>query len=177
MLFRSEQIVILNDIFDIIKFINPTAIKILLSEDSMIEKYIFVREKARICEPLVETRHHLYYAWIFYGFRMLPSDYPSYDSSGNNSINNTTRWVSKLMKTSEFYNNYQHFYISGTTTTTSEEYFMYETPSTRMYNWQWSSNPSDFQPENGVYQCTRAANFSSLGDTGNCTYFPYLYYL
>ena len=66
------------------------------------------------------------------------------------------------MKTSEFYNDYQHFYISGTTTTTSEEYFVYETPPTRMYNWQWSSNPSDFQPENGVYQCTRAANFSSL---------------
>ena len=80
-------------------------------------------KKARICEPWVETRHHLYYAWIFYGFRMLPSDYPSYDSSGNNNINNTTRWVSKLMKTSEFYNDNQHFYISGTTTTTSEEYF------------------------------------------------------
>ena len=84
---------------------------------------------------------------------MLPSDYRSYDSSGNNSINNTTRWVSKLMKTSEFYNDYQHFYISGTTTTTSEECFMYEIPPTHMYNWQWSSNPSDFQPENGVYQC------------------------
>ena len=77
-----EQIVILNDIFDIIKFINPTAITILLSEDSMIEKYIFIREKARLCKPWIETRHHLYYACIFYGFRMLPSDYPSYDSSG-----------------------------------------------------------------------------------------------
>ena len=58
----EEQIVILNDIFDIIKFLNPMAIKILSSEDSTIEKYIFIREKARTCEPWVETRHHLYYA-------------------------------------------------------------------------------------------------------------------
>ena len=99
------------------------AIKILLSEDSMIEKYIFICEKARICEPWVEARHHLYYAWIFYSSCMLPSDYPRYDSSGNNSINNTTRWVSKVMKTSEFYKNYQHFYISETTAKTKRGTF------------------------------------------------------
>ena len=105
------------------------------------------------------------YVNIFFRFKsFLKENSISRDmvSTGNNSINNTTRWVSKLMKTSEFYKDYQHFYISGTTTTTSEEYFMYKTPPTRMYNWQWGPNPSDFQPENGVYQCTRAANFSSL---------------
>ena len=64
----DEQIVTVNDIFDIIKFIIHTAIKMLLSEDSTIEKCIFIREKVRLCEPWVETRHHLYYAWIFYGF-------------------------------------------------------------------------------------------------------------
>ena len=44
----DEQIVISNDLFDISKFINPTAIKILLSDESTIEKYIFIREKAKI---------------------------------------------------------------------------------------------------------------------------------
>ena len=57
----DEQNVMLNDIFDIIKFINPPTIKMLLLADSTVQKYIFIREKARIYEPWVETRHHLYF--------------------------------------------------------------------------------------------------------------------
>ena len=61
----DEQDVMPNDIFDFIKFINPPAIKILLSADSTVQKYIFIQEKARICEPWVETRHHLYVEGIW----------------------------------------------------------------------------------------------------------------
>ena len=102
----------LNDIFDIIKFINPPAIKTLLLVDSTVQKYIFIQEKAKICEPWVETRHHLYYIWIFYGFRLLPSKYPSYNSSGHDDVVNATTCVSKLMLMYNFYDNYDHFYVS-----------------------------------------------------------------
>ena len=157
----DEQIVLLNDIFDIIKFINPPAIKMLLSVDSTVQKYMFIREKATICEPWVETRHHLYYIWIFYGFRPLPSGYPSYDPSGQNDIVNATRWVSKLMMTHDFYDNYDHFYVSRMKKG-ERKYFIYDTPPTRTHNWQRGENPSEFQDENGVYQGVRAADFSEL---------------
>ena len=41
----DEQIVMLNDVFDIIKFTNPTAIKILLSDESTIENtFLYVKK-------------------------------------------------------------------------------------------------------------------------------------
>ena len=43
-----------------------------------------------------------------------------------------------------------------------KNYLMYDTPPTRTYNWQCGLNPKYFQPENGVYQGIRAADFSKL---------------
>ena len=133
----------------------------LLSADSTVQKYIFIREKARICEPWVETRHHLYYIWIFYGFQPLPSRYPSYDSFGHDDVINATRWVSKLMRAHDFYGNYNHFYVSRMKKG-ERKYFIYDKPPTHTHNWQRGENPSEFQDENGVYQGVRVANFSHL---------------
>ena len=65
------------------------------------------------------------------------------------------------MMTHDFYNNYDHFYVSRMKKG-ERKYFIYNTPTTRTHNWQRGENPIEFQDENGVYQGIRAANFSEL---------------
>ena len=58
---NDEEIVMLDDIFGIVTFIHPRAVQNLLKNPAMLRKFIFIREKAKIRSPWVETRHHLLY--------------------------------------------------------------------------------------------------------------------
>ena len=83
---NAMDIVILDDIFDIITFIHPSAVQFLLNNDTMLQKYMFIKEKASKRRFWVESRHHLFYIWHFFGYRALPEEYPSYDSTGMNDF-------------------------------------------------------------------------------------------
>ncbi len=139
----DEQVVMISDIFDIIKFIHHTAINMLLNDATMLQKHMCIIEKADLCKHWILTRHHLFYIWLFYGFRTLPTLYPSYDPSGNNKIANLTRWVSKTMKMEAFFNEYRHYYINEIPHHKSG-YYLYKTPPTHEENWYWAADPSNF---------------------------------
>ena len=158
---NDEEIVMMNDLFEIVTFIHPPAIRMLLSNTSMLQKFNDIKEKARIKSSWVETRHHLYYLWYFYGFQTLPNSYPSYDSTKNNLLSNTTRWISKLMTLDQFFNEYQHFYLIEEENE-ENQYFLYESPPTYEYNWQWEADPREFNKKTKLYNGVRAANLSRI---------------
>ena len=71
---NDKDIVMLDGIFGIETFLQPQAVQILLSDGLMLQKYMFIKETAMKMRFWVETRHHLYYIWHFFGFRTLPND-------------------------------------------------------------------------------------------------------
>ena len=85
--------------------------KKLLRTPLTLRKFIFIREKAKMRSSWVETRHQFYYIWHFFGFWTLLQCYPSYDSTGNKNILETTRWISYLMTIESFFDDYQQFYL------------------------------------------------------------------
>ena len=90
---------------------------------------------------------------MLFGWRELPTDFPSYDPSKNNSIINYAKWISNLTPCKDFFKNYKHYYI-----TEMEgygfEYYSYESPPTHEENTRWLANPEAFYPHfdllNGV---------------------------
>ena len=158
---NDEEIVMLDDLFEIVTFVHPPAVQFLLNNPPMLRKFIFIREKAKMKSLWVDTRHHLYYIWHFFGFRILPNSYPSYDSNKTNSIFNTTRWISKLMTLFDFFNEYQHFYLVDEKKE-ENQYLLYESPPTYTCNWQWEADPDKFYEETKIYNGVRAANLSTI---------------
>ena len=65
------------------------------------------------------------------------------------------------MKTSDFYEKYDHFYVLRMKKG-EEKYFIYNTPPNHIHNLKICKNPSKFQDENDVYQGVKAAAFSTL---------------
>ena len=158
---NDMDIVLLDDIFDIITFIHPPAVQLLLNNDKMLRKYMFIKEKASKSKFWVESRHHLYYIWHFFGYRTLPAEYPSYDSTGMNDFHRATRWISNTISLDDFFNKYQHFYLTNHQDDEGQ-YLFYESPPTYDRNWQWEADPHNFQEETKLYNGIRAADLSEL---------------
>ena len=94
----------LNDLFPIIKFINPEGIRLFLKKNEFNHKTIFIQRKAQNARHWVLTRHKAYYAWIIFGWRTLTHTIPSYNSSENPDFPIPSRWVPKIMSYQEFVN-------------------------------------------------------------------------
>ena len=109
--------------------------KKLLRTPLTLRKFIFIREKAKMRSSWVETRHHLYYIWHFFCFQILLNIYPSYDSTGNNNILESTRWISHLMTMESFFDEYAHFYLIKQEENEAQ-YLLHKSPPTYAYNWQ-----------------------------------------
>ena len=88
----------LDDIFDIVTFIHPSAVQLLLNNSTMLQKYMFIKEKASKRSFWVKSRHHLFYIWHFFGYKALPEEYPSYDSTEMNDFHRVTRWKRNIAK-------------------------------------------------------------------------------
>ena len=58
---NDKDIVMLDDIFRIVTFLHPPAVRILLSDSTMLQKCMFIKEKATKMKFWVKTRHPLYY--------------------------------------------------------------------------------------------------------------------
>ena len=58
---KDIDFVTLHDIFEIVSFIHPCAVQILLHNSMVLRKYTFIKEKATNERPWAETRHSLIY--------------------------------------------------------------------------------------------------------------------
>ena len=54
-------------------------------------------ESAHDIHYFVTTRHEFYYEWIYFGWLMLPNNYPLYKNKDNNDTDSITMWVHKAM--------------------------------------------------------------------------------
>ena len=153
---NDKEIVKLFDLFDIIKFINPKAIRTLLEDKILLQKYTTIYGKAMQVQHYVTTRHQSFYLWMFYGWRELPNDYPAYDSSGTNSIHNATKWISNLTSCEDFFKNYKHYYINELEGY-GFDYYSYESPPTLDENTRWLASPNNFYPKFDLLNGVRSA--------------------
>ena len=77
------EVVKLHDIYEIVYFINPEGICVILENDdtNSLENYIYQRF-LKIKDWTI-TRHYSYYSWIIYGWKQIPSHFPSFNSSSD----------------------------------------------------------------------------------------------
>ena len=101
---NDEDYVKLDDLFQIIKFINPEGIRLFLKKNEFHRKTIFIKRKAKNARHWVLSRHKAYYAWIIFGWRVLPHSTPSYNSSENPDFPIPSRWVPKSLSYQDFIN-------------------------------------------------------------------------
>ena len=52
---NDEEIILMDDIFEMVTFIHPSAVRSLLNNPPMLQKYIFIHKKAQIQSPWMET--------------------------------------------------------------------------------------------------------------------------
>ena len=149
----------LDDIFDIVTFIHPSAVQLLLNNGTMLQKYMFIKEKSieekvlgRIKAPLVL---HLALLWIQSPSGRIPK------LCGMNDFHRATQWISNTMSLDDFFNKYQHFYLTNQENNNSQ-YLFYESPPTYDRNWQWEADPHNFQAETKLYNGIRATDLSEL---------------
>ena len=98
----TEECVWLDDLFDIITFIHPEAIKMILNDQEL--KEIYVQNKTKSCKEKhwITTRNDLFYAWKLFGWRQLHKDLPFYSQTDQNDISGLTKWIHKAITPREF---------------------------------------------------------------------------
>ena len=73
------EIVKLQDIYEIVYFINLEGIHVILDKMKQINvKYIY--QSFLKVKDWVNTRHYSYYSWIIYGWKEIPLEFPSFNS-------------------------------------------------------------------------------------------------
>ena len=78
-----------------------------------------------------------------------------------NDFHRVTRWISNNMSLDDFFNKYQHFYLTNQQNNNGQ-YLFYESPPMYNQNWQWEADPHNFQEETKLYNGIRAADLSEL---------------
>ena len=104
----DPEIVKLQDIYDIVYFINPNGICTLLntSDTHIIVNYVYQRFIK--VKNWVPTRHFSYYVWLIYEWRELPHHFLCYNSGYYNDEMILSRWVPKFLSYDDF-KNYDHY--------------------------------------------------------------------
>ena len=74
---NDQDFVKLDNLFEIIKFINPGGIQRFLKNCGFYDKTIFVEKRAKVIEHWVLPHHKSYYTWIIFGWRTLENSTPS----------------------------------------------------------------------------------------------------
>ena len=106
----DSEIVKLQDIYDIVYFINPDGIRTLLNTPDTHAIINYVYQRYIKVKNWVSTRHYSYYVWLLYGWRELPHHFPCYNSGYFNDEMILTKWVPKFISYEEFMN-YDHYTI------------------------------------------------------------------
>ena len=72
----------LNDVKEIIWFINPIGMQYLVQTPKIYDKMMFVHQRACSVGSWIHSMPKSFYAWIMFGWCQLPKKYTSYDSVG-----------------------------------------------------------------------------------------------
>ena len=92
----SYEIVKFDDLSHIIKFINPKAWFLAISDPIYSKRIAKITQNAKFSRHWVVTRHKFYYEWLFFGWKQLPKDYPLHRSPQNSQYpDHITNWVPK----------------------------------------------------------------------------------
>ena len=94
----------LDDLFEIILFMNSEGIRLFLKNCEFYDKIIFVKKKKRskVIKHWVLSRHKSYYAWTIFGWRTLENSTPSYNSSENPDFPIPSQWIPKSLSFEDF---------------------------------------------------------------------------
>ena len=106
----DPEIVKLQDIYDIVYFINPDGIRTLLNTPDTHAIVNYVYQRFIKVKNWVPTRHYSYYVWLIYGWRELPHHFLCYNSGYYNDEMILSRWVPKFLSYDDF-KNYDHYII------------------------------------------------------------------
>ena len=99
---QDQDSIRLHDLCEIITFINPQAIQIILNDPKLFEFLKIIRIKAIDRQYDVQSRHSAYYAWMIYGWRPLHPDNPSYNSSHFLSKPELSQWIPRSFTRNKF---------------------------------------------------------------------------
>ena len=91
----NYNIVKLDDLLEIIWFINPMGLHNILRNLGGYNMVKIVHEKAIFLQHWVRTRHGNFHNLIMFGWRQLPNNYPSYDSAPPLKKIELARWILK----------------------------------------------------------------------------------
>ena len=76
----------LHDIYEIVYFINPEGIRVILENDDTNSLVNYIYQRFLKVKDWAITRHYSYYSWIIYGWKQIPSHFPSFNSSSDPRI-------------------------------------------------------------------------------------------
>jgi len=92
----------LNDLNEIIWFINPTGMQYLTETPEIYDTMKSIHRRAKSVENWVHSRHKSYYTWSMFGWRQLPQGYPSYDSAMSLKPIELSCWVPKCFNLDKY---------------------------------------------------------------------------
>ncbi len=105
----NYDIVKLNDLLEIIWFINPMGLHNLIQNIKDFDMVKLIRKKANFLQHWVPSRHDKFYTWMMFGWRPLPNVYPSFDSAGPLNKIDLSRWVPKAFSLEDLNSNHLYF--------------------------------------------------------------------
>ena len=97
-----DECVLLDDLYNIIMFIHPEAIQMILNDQELKEIYVQNQRKTNKERHWITTRHDLYYVWMFFGWRQLHKDLPFYSIPDQNDLSQLTKWIHKSVMPRDF---------------------------------------------------------------------------
>ena len=92
----------MNDIKEIIWFINPIGMQYLIQTPEIYDKMMFVYQRAFSVENWVHSKYKSFYVWMMFGWRQLPKVYTSYDSAGPLKPIELSQWVPKSFNLDDY---------------------------------------------------------------------------
>ena len=97
-----KDTVMMYDILDIMNFINPVVMYQIHHHPyymERLENIINIGEENRF---LTITRHPFYYEWMYFGWDMLPRNFPLHKDPFDDDISHLSAWVHRLMTHEEY---------------------------------------------------------------------------
>ena len=104
------EVVKLHDIYEIVYFINPKGIRVILENDDTNSLVNYIYQRFLKVKDWTTTSNYSYYSWIIYSWKQIPPHFPSFNSSSDPRIVILSRWVPRSITYKE-YINYDHYII------------------------------------------------------------------
>ena len=96
-------LVVINDLVPVVEFINPRAMHMIYNHVNYPARLNELLSSAAQHKHFVSTRHRFYYKWMYFGWRILPSNYPLY-KHWKDDLSQVTNWIHKRVLHDEFIN-------------------------------------------------------------------------